>query len=68
MPMIYPTIQTLRWLREHASAQAAIAAADAQPLIRRIQPHAELDDQGNFVRIVHPDDPDYPPELYEESA
>lgn len=68
MPMIYPTIITLRWLREHATAQAAIEAAEAQPQIRRIQPHAELDDDGNFVRILHPDDPEYPRHLYEETA
>ena len=68
MQMIYPTIQTLRWLREQATADAAIAAAAAQPEIRRVQPHAELDDDGNFVRVLHPDDADYPHHLYEESA
>ena len=64
MPMIYPTILTLRWLRNHATAEAAIEAADAQPEIRRIQPHAELDDDGSFVRILHPDDAEYPHHLY----
>lgn len=68
MPMIYPTIITLRWLREHATAHDAVAAAGAQAEIRRIQPHAELDDDGNFVRILHPDDPDYPHHLYGETA
>lgn len=68
MQMIYPTIQTLRWLREHDTAQAAVAAAVAQPSIRRIQPHAELDEDGKFVRIVHPDDPEYPAHLYADSA
>lgn len=68
MQMIYPTIQTLRWLREQATADGAIAAAAAQPDIRRVQPHAELDEDGNFVRVLHPDDPDYPHHLYEESA
>lgn len=68
MPMIYPTILTLRWLREHGTAATATAAASAQPQIRRIQPHAELDDDGNFVRILHPDDPEYPRHLYEETA
>ena len=68
MQMIYPTILTLRWLREHATASEAIAAAAAQPSIRRIQPHAELDDDGNFVRVLHPDDPQYPHHLYPESA
>lgn len=68
MQMIYPTIQTLRWLREQATADDAIAAAAAQPEIRRVQPHAELDDDGNFVRVLHPDDPEYPHHLYEETA
>lgn len=68
MPMIYPTIVTLRWLREHPTAHAAIEAADAQPEIRRIQPHAELDDEGNFVRVLHPDDPEYPHHLYGGTA
>ena len=68
MQMIYPTIQTLRWLREYPTASDAIAAAQAQPSIRRIQPHAELDDEGNFVRVLHPDDPQYPHHLYPESA
>ena len=65
MPMIYPTILTLRWLRDHATASTAIAAADAQTEVRRTQPHAELDDDGNFVRILHPDDAEYPHHLYE---
>ena len=68
MPMIFPTILTLRWLREHDTVAAAVAAAEGQPEIRRIQPHAELDDDGNFVRILHPDDPEFPRHLYEESA
>lgn len=68
MPMIYPTILTLRWLRDHAAAAAAIAAADAQSEIRRVQPHAELDADGNFVRVLHPDDPEYPHHLYGDGS
>ena len=68
MPMIYPTIITLRWLRDHATTHAVIAAANAQSEVRRIQPHAELDDDGNFLRILHPDDADYPHHLYEANA
>lgn len=68
MPMIFPTIKTLEDLSRHASAQAVIDAALAQPEVRRIQPHAELDDQGRFVRVLHPDDPDFPSHLYPETA
>ena len=68
MPMIYPTILTLRWLRDHATTQAATQAANEQAKVRRIQPHAELDEDDNFVRILHPDDPAYPHHLYEASA
>jgi 8-oxo-dGTP pyrophosphatase MutT (NUDIX family) len=65
MPMIYPTILTLRWLREQSTAHAAIQAADTQPEIRRTQPHVDLDEHGKFLRIIHPDDAAYPHHLYE---
>ncbi len=68
MPMIFPTIKTLEDLSTRESVQAAIDAAVAQPAIRRIQPHAELDDRGRFVRVLHPDDPDFPAHLYAEEA
>lgn len=68
MKLIYPTIKTLAALAEFDSIDAVVAAADAQPSIRRIQPHAELDDDGRFVRVLHPDDPEFPTRLYEGSA
>lgn len=68
MPMIFPTIRTLTDLSAHASVQAVLDAALAQPSIRRIQPHAELDDQGRFVRVLHPDDPEFPSHLYREQV
>ncbi|MPZ71738.1 MAG: NUDIX hydrolase [Nitriliruptorales bacterium] len=68
MQLIYPTIKTLAALAQFDTIDAAVQAANAQPTIRRIQPHAELDDQGRFVRILHPDDPEFPSHLYEDSA
>ena len=68
MKMIFPTIRTLQDLAEHATASEVIAAASAQPSIRRVQPHAELDEQGRFVRVLHPDDPEFPADLYRDSA
>ena len=68
MKLIYPTIKTLTDLARFDSIDAVVAAATAQPEIRRIQPHAELDDQGRFVRVLHPDDPEFPSHLYSNSA
>lgn len=68
MPMIFPTIKTLEDLSTAPSAQALIERAQGQPTIRRIQPHAEVDDNGRFVRILHPDDDDFPSHLYPETA
>jgi 8-oxo-dGTP pyrophosphatase MutT (NUDIX family) len=68
LPMIFPTIRTLRDLSTHASMPAVIAAALAQGHVRRIQPHAELDDEGRFVRVLHPDDPEFPAHLYPEQS
>lgn len=68
MPMIFPTICTLTDLTAHPSVQAVVDAAVAQPSIRRIQPHAELDDEGRFVRVLHPDDPEFPSHLYPEQV
>ena len=68
LPMIFPTIKTLEDLATAPSAAALIERARAQASIRRIQPHAEVDDQGRFVRILHPDDHDFPSHLYPEPA
>jgi 8-oxo-dGTP pyrophosphatase MutT (NUDIX family) len=64
LPLIYPTIRTLEELAEHDAVDALVQAAEARPEVRSVQPHAELDDDGRFVRILHPDEPDYPHELY----
>ncbi len=66
--LIYPTLRTLEWLAAHATVAAAVAAAAAQPSVRSVQPHIELDADGRPVRVLHPDDPDFPAHLYERSA
>lgn len=63
MQLIYPTIKTLQSLLDHDTIDDVVAWADAQPRIRRILPHAVLED-GELVDILHPDHPDYPHELY----
>lgn len=68
LQLIYPTIKTLAALREVTSTEELVAAAQAQPSIRRIQPHAVLDDNGDLVRVVHPDNPEYPWHLYGDTA
>ena len=67
MQLIYPTIKTLQSLADHATVDDVVAAADAQPEIRRILPHAVVAD-GELVDILHPDDPDYPSELYQDES
>lgn len=68
MKMIFPTIVTLQDLARHDTAEALASAADGQPEIRRLQPHAELDANGRFVRVIHPDDPEFPHHLYEDGS
>ena len=68
LQLIYPTIKTLAALAELDSVDAVVEVARRQTDIRRIQPHAELDDQGRFVRVVHPDDPEFPHHLYQDTA
>jgi 8-oxo-dGTP pyrophosphatase MutT (NUDIX family) len=58
--LIYPTIKTLEALATHATLAELRAVAEAQPTIRSIRPHIEKGLDG--WRIIHPDEPDYPPE------
>jgi 8-oxo-dGTP pyrophosphatase MutT (NUDIX family) len=64
LAMIYPTIKTLEGLADAGDLDTLVAHAAAQPAVRRIQPHIEMA-EGASVRIVHPDDADYPHERYE---
>jgi 8-oxo-dGTP pyrophosphatase MutT (NUDIX family) len=60
--MIYPTIKTLETLADFDSAAAIVAHAQAQPEVRSILPHVEV--CGDGWRILHPDEADYPHDLY----
>ena len=64
MLLIYPTILTLHRLEGASDVAEVIAGAAAQPEVRSVQPHVVVDDDGNPARILHPDEPDYPHQLY----
>ena len=66
--LIFPTVRTLEALAAHPSVAAAVAAAAAQPRVRVILPHAEVDERGRVARILHPDDPGFPGHLYPEGV
>lgn len=67
LQLIYPTIKTLQSLVGHANVDEVVAWAEAQPEIRRILPHAVIND-GELVDILHPDHPEYPHELYRDES
>lgn len=60
LPLMYPTLQTLEALAGWPSAAAAVGAAADQAALRVLEPHLVLDEEGRVVRVVHPDDPEYP--------
>lgn len=62
--MVYPTRQTLESLAAFATVEQVLAHAAAQRPLRRLQPHIVIGEDGAYVRIVHPDHPDYPHGLY----
>jgi 8-oxo-dGTP pyrophosphatase MutT (NUDIX family) len=64
--LIFPTIKTLEALAAFGSAAELVAQAERTPEIRKVQPHVEVTDEG--WRILHPDDPDFPHELYAEGT
>ncbi|MEE8601909.1 NUDIX hydrolase [Euzebya tangerina] len=68
VPMIFPTIRTLRDLQHAPTASAAVSAAATQPEVMVVQPHMELDARGSFVRILTASDADFPHELYESDG
>lgn len=57
--MMPPTIANLRFVEDCASADEAIAKADAAGIPPRIQPKIRRDPDGGFVSFAMPDDPDY---------
>lgn len=60
LALMYPTLQTLEALAGWPSATAAVAAAADQAALRVLEPHLVLDEEGRVLRVVHPDDPEYP--------
>jgi 8-oxo-dGTP pyrophosphatase MutT (NUDIX family) len=54
-----PTIATLRFVGAHATAEDALAAADAAGPPPRIQPKIRRDDSGRIIGVSMPGDPDY---------
>lgn len=65
--VIYPTERGLEWLAEHDRVDAALRAA-ASERIEPVLPHVLTDAQGRRTRIVAPDEPDYPHEVYGSAA
>lgn len=68
LPLIYPTIRTLEELASFDSTEALLTAAAGRRELRPVQPHIEVDGEGRYVRILHPDEPDYPHHLYTDVA
>ncbi len=62
LPMMFPTIVTLRELAGHDSVESAVAAARAVERLPAVRPHVVLDDDGRVVDLLHPDDPAFPRE------
>lgn len=61
LPMMYPTIVTLTELAAHDSVGSAVAAARAVERLPAVQPQLVTDDDGRVLKILHPDDPAFPP-------
>lgn len=68
LPMIFPTVHTLRALAALGGVDAVLSAVPPGTRLRPLQPHAEVDADGAITRLVHPDDPAYPWHLYPELA
>jgi 8-oxo-dGTP pyrophosphatase MutT (NUDIX family) len=68
LPMIFPTHATVVELAGLGGLEAIQAAVPPGTPLRPLQPHAEVDDEGRILAILHPDDPAYPWERYPELA
>src|SRR5690606_34378792 len=66
LSLVYPTIKNLERLAAFDDRAAVHAAAAAQQRLPVSLPHVVLDDHGKPLRIVGPDDPDYPWSAYPE--
>lgn len=59
LQMMPPTIATLTWLDQHASASAAVAAGAELTDISPVLPKLKRDENGKFIGISRPGDDDY---------
>jgi len=67
LPLIYPTIRTLEELAAFDSIEALLDVAASRRELRPVQPHIEMDADGRYLRILHPDEPGYPHHLYTDA-
>jgi 8-oxo-dGTP pyrophosphatase MutT (NUDIX family) len=67
LPLIYPTVRTLQELATFDTIEALLAAAVDRPELRPVQPHIQVDADGRYVNILHPDEPGYPHHLYPDA-
>jgi 8-oxo-dGTP pyrophosphatase MutT (NUDIX family) len=59
LAMIPPTLANLRFLADHTTADAVMAAAATVPTPRAILPRLRVNGDGKVIGIALPDDPDY---------
>jgi 8-oxo-dGTP pyrophosphatase MutT (NUDIX family) len=59
LQMFPPTVMSLRFLQPHATAEAAMAAAEAVGVPPPILPKVQLDDDGNVAGVIRPDEAGY---------
>ncbi len=59
LAMIPPTLENLKFLADHTSAQAVMTAAAAVGTPKPILPRLRVDARGRVLGVVLPDEPDY---------
>jgi hypothetical protein len=57
--MIPPTLENLKFLADHTTADAVMTAATAIPTPTAILPKLRIDADGRVIGVVLPDEPDY---------
>ena len=59
LAMIPPTLENLKFLADHTTADAVMTAATAIPTPTAILPKLRIDADGRVIGVVLPDEPDY---------
>lgn len=59
LAMIPPTLENLKFLADHTSAQAVMTTAAAMPTPQPILPRLRVNGEGRVTGVVLPDEPDY---------